>query len=150
MREEWTLALKKRLVECLQAKFSFWHEIPWKLIGVWHCMQGGDLGKSKEILAQCVQEYDSIVQAGKGRDLHRVAHRLLDPSMLCGSELRKFMHDGTLDQYSNAFCGLMEYALVSLVERGVEALHAKMKRTPPPLFSVPFWSKSFPSKSRSR
>ena len=63
--------------------------------------------------------------------LHRVAKKVLDPTLAAGKELREWLADATgqvLEDFPHAFMILQEYALVPLVERRIESVHAIIKR----------------------
>jgi hypothetical protein len=121
--------LRATIVEIISLKSNFWHHIPWKLIGVFYCCLGGTIQRSKDILRECLDEYNAIVAAGKAKFLHRVAVRLLDPDRAVGIELRRWLEsDLPLIAFVNAYCALLEYALISMVERRVESIHAIIKR----------------------
>jgi hypothetical protein len=112
-------------------KMAMWNYIPLKVVGVFYCYFCRDpatLARCKVILGESICEYDDALLRGK--TLHRVATRLLDPSTLCGEQLRAFhaQEEKTLFDYAHAFVELMCYAFVSLVERRVEMIHALIKR----------------------
>ena len=103
----------------------------WRLIGVFHCCLGGSVELCKGILRACIDEYEQVVASGLASSLHRVAKRLLDPQSACGRELREWLADTTgklLQDFGIAFMMLQAYALVTLVERRIESIHATLKR----------------------
>ena len=105
------------------------HRIPWKVIGVFYCCQGGPVELCKNILRECITEYDDAVAAGLEDTLHRVAIRLLSPSRIVGQQLRDWLvSDTPLISFAHAFCCLLQYAMVSLVERCIESAHVIIRR----------------------
>ena len=125
----WRDQLRRKLVEIYTEKFWFWGHIPWKLLGVFYCCQGGSLERSKTILLECIREYETAVLEFGIPALHRVAVKLLDPNGVVGRELRAFLvQDLPLESFYHAYVALMEYAMVSLVERRVESIHAIVQR----------------------
>ena len=83
--------MKAKLLEILTQKMALWDHIPWKRIGVFYCCVGGTIARSKEILAECIAEYDDAVAHGMLDRLHRVARRILDPGSRAGTELRQWL-----------------------------------------------------------
>ena len=121
--------LRARLVEIVTQKCAFWYKIPWRVIGAFFCCIGGTVARSKEILTECLAEYADTVAGGRQHRLHRVARRLLDPSGIIGGELRDWLvSEKPLREHVHAYCGLLAYGMVSLVERRVESIHARIKR----------------------
>jgi hypothetical protein len=98
-------------------------------MGGFYCCCGGDLATSKRILMECCAEYDDAVTRGQSAGLHRVAHRLLEPSTSTRTALDAFLHSGLrLEDFPMIYMGLFEYALVPLVERQVEMIHSIINR----------------------
>ena len=123
--------VRNKLKEILHDKLSFWSHVPWRLVGVFYCCLGGDVQLSKDILRECIAEYDRAVQTTGYDSLHRVAHRILDPLRASGRELREWLMDNynaPLERFFHAYTTLREYALISLVERRIESVHAIIKR----------------------
>ena len=123
--------LRNKLAEIVKDKFSFWLHIPYRCIGIFSCILGGTMERSKEILRECIAEYDAVLAQGYRSSLHRVAYRLLDSMSACGRELREWLADDTgktLEFFPHAFVALQEYALLGLVERRIESVHAHLKR----------------------
>ena len=122
--------LKAKLLQSLAEKRDFWKHLPYRIIGVfWDCTPGGTVERAKEILAECIAEPDAAIQAGLKDRLHRVAVRLLDVGGAIGREFRLWL-ESTLDlvEFSRAYCALLFYALLSLVERRIESVHAIIKK----------------------
>ena len=95
--------LRARLAEIIVAKMYFWSHIPWRLIGVFYCCVGGTVIRSKEILRECIAEYDRVVNAGNASHLHQVAVRLLGADGICGIELRLWLvSDQPIISFANA------------------------------------------------
>ena len=123
---QWVSQLRAKMAEILAAKLAFWQEAPWSLLGVFWCVLGGSVATSKAILRKAIETYDAAVGVGEEVKLHRVARRLLSKGVMCGRELRQWLTDeaSILRGYTAAYTGLLEYALVSLVERRIESVHA--------------------------
>ena len=95
----------------------------------WFRLPGGEIDRSKEIFRECSLEYDVAVACGRRQALHRIPLRLLDLETSIGAELRAWLvSDADLKQFPRAYCALLELALISLVERRVECIHAIIKR----------------------
>ena len=125
----WCGKLKAKLMESISAKMKFWYSIPWRLIAVFYVTQGGDVGECKRILRTCIDTYDKLLRDNLSHTVHRVAHVLLSAEKACGRQLRQWLvEDKPLEEYFDAYVALLMYALIPLVERAVEALHARMKR----------------------
>ena len=96
--------LRSKLMEILTEKSVMWHRIPWKVIGVFYCCQGGPVELCKNISRECITEYDDAVAAGLEDTLHRVAIRLLSPSRIVGQQLRDWLvSDTPLISFAHAF-----------------------------------------------
>ena len=93
----WLDELRTTLAEMLWDKLKFWDHIPWKIVGVYYCCAPfhGAMDRAKQILRECIEEYDKAVQAGLLSSLHRVARRVLDPCRTAGMELREWLADTT-------------------------------------------------------
>ena len=124
--------MASKLIEVIKQKMQFWRHIPWKVIGVfWSVLSDDPADVSwRAILKECIDEFDQAVAAGRVLSLHRVARRLLSPSTPCGRELRELHEneDKRLADYPFAYWAVLCYALIPLVERNVEAIHAMLKR----------------------
>ena len=122
--------LKAKLLESLAEKLDSWKHLPYRIIGVfWACTPGGTVERAKEILAECIAEYDAAIQAGLKDRLHRVAVRLLDVGGAIGRELLVWLESTLhLVEFPRAYCALLFYALLSLVERRIESIHAIIKK----------------------
>ena len=85
------------------------------------------MDRPKQILRECLFEFDEAVAAG--HPIHRVAVRLFGKGTACRRELELWV-DSTnpLHKYSAALKILLEYCLCSPVERVIEAVHAMIKR----------------------
>ena len=120
--------LKTKLVEIHQIKFEHWCHIPWKAMGVYCCEQSGSVARAKEILRECVRGFYQAVLDGLHARLHRASLRLFSPDRTIGAEIREWLVcDLLLSAFRNAFLALMEIALIPLVERNVESIHAILK-----------------------
>lgn len=120
--------LQQNLIEILTDKLQMWSHIPWKLCGVFACCCGVDIEISKRILQECISEYEEAVRKHTDSKLHRVAVRLLNPEGTCGRQLREWLvADSPLTNFTTAYCLLCFISLISLVERSVESIHARLK-----------------------
>ena len=127
----WVDSLRNCLAETLRNKLFFWTHVPWKILGVFHAELGGSLATCKRILGECIVEFDAAVAGGREAALHRVAVRILSKATPSGAQLRQWLLDDTgrpLRDYPEAWLMVLEYALVTLVERRVESIHAVIKR----------------------
>ena len=76
-------------------------------------------------LKQCLVEWKVVSDSDRLDGMCRVAVRLLAPGSVVGRELRELSgSDRLLGTLYNFYFGLMEYAMVSLVERRIEYAHA--------------------------
>ena len=83
--------------------------------------------KARDLARACVEEFDAAIAAGK--QLHRVAMRLLDPAKAVGRQFREFIISlFPLQHFPEAFFCLTKYSMVELVERRVESIHAIIKQ----------------------
>ena len=119
--------VRARLIEIIRAKFAFYLVVPYKALGIYYCMVGGIVEKSKTTLRSCIAEVDAALAAEL--PLHRVALLLFGPGTLCRIELEQWLtSDLPLTAFSTAHQLLLELALSPLVERAIEAVHAAIKR----------------------
>jgi len=128
---KWMDRLRNTCAEIIGDKLAFWDHIPWKGIGIYHAELGGSLERSKQVCRECIAEWDKALAEVRRQSLHRVAERLFSPETLCGQQLRDFVADTTgkpLHHYPDAYIRVQEYALLTLVERRVESIHAVIKR----------------------
>ena len=125
----WMAQLRSKMRECLTDKLGFWNSIPFCLLGVFWCVLGGPMDKSKAILRKALAEFEIVVAQGRLSTMHRVARRLLSPDHFCGRELRAWVSaaDEPLRNFPYAYVTLLEYALIPLVERRIESCHARLK-----------------------
>ena len=77
-----------------------------------------------------MNKYDDLVAAGLGCRLHPVAHRIFGTDTCCRRQLGQFCDDegSRLRDFPIAFMIIFQYALLPLVGRRVEEMHAKLKR----------------------
>lgn len=122
--------LRNNLVSNLQEKLEFWLHIPFRCLGVFWAIVGDDEELAKQVLRECLEEYEAALRGGSPNSLHRVSVKLLDGMGSIGRELRMWLlSDKPLNAFPYAFCGLLAYALCSVVERRVESIHAIIKQT---------------------
>ena len=128
----WMSELRSKLHECLLDKMSFWNQIPWRVLGVFWCCLTDDVDAvitAKQILRECITLYQVVIFEGVSASLHRVAKILLDPGKPCGKELREWLEsDRPLKNFVNAYLYLLAYCLIPIVERRIEAEHARIKK----------------------
>ena len=76
-------------------------------------------------MEDCLAQYGEAIQSHGAQYVHRVARRLLDPESVVGQEMRAWLTIcDELVSFPHAYCALMEYALINMVERRVESVHA--------------------------
>jgi len=124
-------SVKNALIEELTDKLSFHKTIPYSAIGmIWGELPGGDHVKAKAIAKANVEEYDEIIAAGKGDKVHRVGHRLYSKAGRIRYELDQWINSTieNLRAFATAFVAVLQYALIPVVGRNVEAVHARLKR----------------------
>ena len=56
--------MKSRLIKALLAKLKLWDHIPYKALGIFWCMCGGDVETCKRILRECLLEFDTAIAMG--------------------------------------------------------------------------------------
>lgn len=94
------------------------------------CMLGGPLSLSLKIYEERRAEYDSAVAAGRQGSLLRTAPLMLCKTTQCRQQFDEWhFHAGqpSLQNFSQAFITLQEYALSTIVERRVEEIHKRVK-----------------------
>ena len=57
--------IRTKLVQVYETKFDFWRHIPWRAMGVYFLVMGGDLTRCKDILRECICEYDAAAMTGR-------------------------------------------------------------------------------------
>ena len=124
------LELCESVSEELADKFAFHDRLPYSVIKIYLGEIYPDrLGEAKQACAACLDEYDKVVACGKGALLHRVAQRLLKPGTECRRQLQAFAQsEFPLKGYPVAWMFVLQYNLVPVVGRRVEAAHAQIKR----------------------
>ena len=76
-----------------------------------------------------MKEYDDACEAGRRFQLHRVCHLLFSKDTECRRQLEGWLASQLpLKSFPVAFFLIQNYALVSLVERRIEAVHAMIKK----------------------
>ena len=122
--------LRSRLIEeLIVEKFAFWDHIPYRALGIFYGASpfNGSEQKSKDILAECRQEYDAAVAQGK--PVHRVSDILFSKARIVRGQLDTW-YESTLPlkSFPDAFVCLQTYSWCSLVERRVEEVHSRLQR----------------------
>ncbi len=122
--------LRVALIEWYAAKNDYLFHAPYKAIGAYFCTQGGDVAQARRLLAETLAEVDRAAAAGNEHKLHRVARRLFLSGTRTRADADWFIAeaDASLNDVPRLFVALQEYALVSIVERKIEAVHATIKR----------------------
>ena len=80
------------------------------------------------LLRVAIDEYDDAVRCGLSSKLYRVCHRLFVGAIR--NDIDAFLAsppDAQLSAYPCLFLALMEYALIPIVERMIEGIHAQVK-----------------------
>ena len=92
-------------------------------------MTDGDIEEAKRLLRVPLAEYGQAIADGKEALLHRVCHRLFRAGSCVRIDMEKFLA-GTepIWRYPHLYIALLEYALMPMVERRIEAVHARIKR----------------------
>ena len=129
---KWTQEMAARLTEILRQKMGFWFHIPWKAVGIFWGFLDPEWPAAcwRLILKECIQEYDAAIASGRKLALHRVARKLFDSETPCGRQLRELLQDESkgLADFPFAYWAILSYALIPIIERSVEAMHAILKR----------------------
>jgi hypothetical protein len=124
-------AVKCSLIEELTQKLAFHKQSPYNSMGmIWGEFPGGDSAIGKAIAKTNVEEYDELIGNGLGDKVHRVAHRLYAKESRIRVELQSWIESSimSLRCFPVAFVAVLQYALVPLCGRSVEALHARLNR----------------------
>jgi hypothetical protein len=122
--------LTDAIVEELRDKLSFHRQLPYKVLG---CFVGEHVpsrtDEARRLARECADEFDQLITVGKGPRLHRVAHRLLGKESDCRKQLELFVVSNLpLRAFPIAWVCILQYVLIPLVGRRVEAAHAQIKR----------------------
>lgn len=108
--------LRESLREEFQAKLLHWQHLPYSILGML------DRRRGKCIASKCLAEFEHCDRS----KLHRVCHRFFsDDDVLC--QIQSFAStDAPIEHYPRLHNLLVAYNSVSLVERSIEAEHAKI------------------------
>lgn len=118
------------LVEEVRDKLAFHFELPWSIIKIFYGeIPSGDHEKAREFARQTTAYYDRLCAAGKRSRIHRVAQKLLDPSTECRRQLDLFKtSEAPLHLHPVAYSWVKRYAMIPLVGRKIEMVHALIKQ----------------------
>ncbi len=121
--------LAEALTEELRDKLGFHNQLPYSAIKIFFGeIKGGSSDRARAFARSAMADYDSVVQGGRSDKLHRVAHIIFRPGQ-CRHQLEQFANgDQPLSSFHVAHSTVKRYALISLVGRRVEAVHAELKR----------------------
>ena len=123
-------SLRLKLSETLEEKLGFLDHCPYIAIGAFYSTIDGELPLAKQRLQVAVDEYDEAVAAGNEDRLHRVAQRLFRKHSPIRNDVDAWLASTEAEQlwaHVYLYLALMEYALMPLVERRIEAVHARVK-----------------------
>ena len=123
--------LQDSLIEELTSKLAFHQQCPYSCISIFQGeLPGGTTEAARNAARKNIAEYDELIAAGKGNLLQRVAHGIYGRDTACRLELERFsVGDGVgLRSFPNAYVVLKRYALIPVVGRRVEEMHARMTR----------------------
>ena len=120
--------LKAALAEELNFKWSFWQQIPHKILGAFGCQWGFEQHAVQTCIHECFRQYGAALEAGKKKRVHRVAIRLLDPQGQFRPALAMLANGSLLASMLELHRELTAMCLSSLVERNTEGEHAKIKQ----------------------
>ena len=110
--------LREALREEFQAKLLHWQHLPYSLLGML------DTRRGKGIARKCLAEFESE-QCDRTK-LHRVCHRFLFDNVVL-DQIKKFASaEAPIEQFPRLHNLLVAYNSVPLVERSIEAEHAKI------------------------
>ena len=112
--------LRESLREEFQAKLLHWQHLPYSLLG----MLDNDSRRAKAIARKCIAEFESE-QCDRPK-LHRVCHRFLSDDVVLG-QIKSFASTAApIGDFPRLHNLLVAYDSVPLVERSIEAEHAKI------------------------
>jgi hypothetical protein len=123
-------ALGEGIREEVMDKLAFHFELPYNSVRIYLGeLVPSRLEEARGYADECCDAYDKCVADGRRNRLHRVAHRIFDPNNECRQQLDKFRtSDLALKAYPVAWMVILQYVLISLVGRRVEAVHGTIKR----------------------
>jgi hypothetical protein len=123
--------MKHSMSEELTDKFAFHNDVPYIAAGIFYGETPGgchDLSRAQSVKA--CDMYDDLIANGKAHKLPEVAHIIFSPFNASRRGLDAFgsgliLH---LRDAPSSFCAVQPMALQSLTGRGVERIHALIKR----------------------
>jgi hypothetical protein len=123
-------SVRLALREELMAKTEFLNHVPYVAIGAFYCQQGGTIEECKPFLRSALDEFDGAYLMGREQRLHRVASRLFSKTSKVREQADAWLaaEADPLENFPHLYCALQEYALVPMVERRIEEVHARVKR----------------------
>lgn len=131
--DQLTLDLNEELV----SKLDFVDHAPYAGIGAFFSEQGGSLAQARALASRCIDEVDKAEREGHLSKVHRVARRLFERGTLVRADLDQFVASNLpLRSFARAYTGILEYALMPVLERRIEEIHARIKRIGRSCFGV--------------
>ena len=120
--------LRLDLIEIITEKSGYMDHAPYVALGAFYSVYDDDLVAAKRHLRTCIDECDAAVAEGKQKLLHRESTRLFLPGSAVRPEVDTFLAgELPLHSYPRLFLALLEHALMPVVERRIEAVHATIK-----------------------
>lgn len=111
--------IRESLFEEFAAKLEHWNHLPFLLLGL--------LADDVEIARRCAKQAREEFNAGTASMQHRVSLRFFgDP--LIKQQIDAFIESGELLDYPELFNLVVAYNMVPLVERAIEAEHARIEK----------------------
>ena len=123
--------LKATLSDLMANKQSHWKLLPYRFLGIFgHSLNLCSLQRSQEVCRGCFDEVAAQVACDGGRSLHRVIQRLFVGSENeIRTQLLAFMAgDRPLRYYTAAYLEVRSYAMIPVVSRIVEGVHALVNK----------------------
>ena len=123
------LSLKASVSGLLTNKLiPMYSHLPYSLLACFAFVLGiGDESDGREFGKLCIDEYEAAMGAGLGHKMHRVANRFLERGCFLRSQFESWLNGTPLTQLHMLFCLLRAYAMIPIVCRRVESVHAWIK-----------------------
>eukprot|EP00969_Alexandrium_andersonii_P369944 15476211-Alexandrium_andersonii.AAC.1 len=121
-------SVRERVVATWTAKFGFWEQVPYKMLGVFASLKAPiPAAKCKEVARAAREQYDAVPNPNS---LNRVCHVFLRPGSQVRSQWLEFeaSEESLLTDYPELCLQLCKYALAPITERSVEGEHAKVHK----------------------
>ena len=126
-----TTGVRTRILDYYTDKLSWVDHCPYTAIGAFYSNIDGNIKRGQALLRKSVEEFDAAVAAGRGNKLHRVAHRLFAKGSAVRAEADAWLaspDDTPMITFPVLYKMLLEYALIMIVTRRIEAVHGAIKR----------------------